>query len=304
MKKNNRLNKRPRIITSTDKTGFMFVLPFVIGFIFLFGRPMVESLRYCFHNIKSGQEGLELTYVGWENFNLMLKDRTFTENFLASLTSMLYKVPVTMFLSMFLAIILNNEFTGRLFFRMVLFLPVIFASDQIMNALNDDYLKGMVNVGETESAFAQVGTEASDLVNSIIASFGALTPYIQKFTTYANSLYTLLWNCGIQIILFVIGLKAIPPYLYEVADMEGATAWETFWKITFPLLTPSMILCLIYTLVNTFNSKQNYFIRLVDTALDNRIGYGTAMSWFYSLVELGIVLIIYAVLSRKTVKLD
>lgn len=304
MKKNNRLSGRPRIITSTDKTGFMFVLPFVLGFIFLFARPMAESLRWCFHNVKGGSEGLEITYVGWENFKLMWDDRAFKENFLSALTTLLYKVPITMFLSMFLAIVLNNEFSGRLFFRMVLFLPVIFASDQIMGAINDDLFKGSVDVGNTDSAFAEASTEASGLVNSIISSFGALTPYIQKFTKYANSLYSLLWNCGIQIILFVIGLKAIPPYLYEVADMEGATAWETFWKITFPLLTPSMLLCLIYTLVSTFNSKQNYFIRLVAQSLDNRIGLGVAMSWFYALVELGIVLIIYVVLSRKTVKLD
>ena len=296
-------SKRLKIITPTDKTGWMFVLPFLIGFAFLFAKPVSQSLMWTFNEVKAGQNGLEFTPIGWENYNTMIKgDAAFVKALWEMLTEAVVKILVIMFVSMFLAILLNEKFAGRLLFRAVMFLPVIFAADQVLAIFNS--LGGRDELKDTSSAFFVMSGEASGFVKEIIGSFGGLTSIIEKFTGYASQLFNLLWSSGIQIILFIIGLQTIPAYLYEVAEMEGATKWETFWKITFPLLTPSILLCLIYTIIDYFNASTNTIVRMIDDNTFNNIGYGCAMSWFYSVAIFILVVIVNVILSRKVITLD
>jgi len=183
-----------------------------------------------------------------------------------------------------------------------MFLPVIFAADQVLSVFNS--LGGRDELKETTSSFFVMSGEATGFVQEIIKSFGPLTSIIQKFTAYASQLFNLLWSSGIQIILFIIGLQTIPSYLYEVAEMEGATKWETFWKITFPLLTPSILLCLIYTIIDYFNASTNTIVRQIEEHMLNRIDYACAMSWFYSVAIFVVVIIVNIVVSRKVIKMD
>jgi len=299
MKKRNRI----KIITPTDKTGWMFVLPFVIGFIFLFAKPVAQSLIYSFNSVTVGENGLELTPIGWENYYRMLfVDASFVKAMLTMIRDAVVKILVIMFISMFLAILLNEKFPGRLLFRAIMFLPVIFAADQVLSVFNS--LGGRDELKETTSSFFVMSGEATGFVQEIIKSFGPLTSIIQKFTAYASQLSNLLWSSGIQIILFIIGLQTIPSYLYEVAEMEGATKWETFWKITFPLLTPSILLCLIYTIIDYFNASTNTIVRQIEEHMLNRIDYACAMSWFYSVAIFVVVIIVNIVVSRKVIKMD
>ena len=295
--------KRIKIITPTDKTGWMFVLPFVIGFIFLFAKPVTESLVYSFNSVTVGENGLELTPIGWENYYRMLfVDASFVKAMLTMIRDAVVKILVIMFISMFLAILLNEKFPGRLLFRAIMFLPVIFAADQVLSVFNS--LGGRDELKETTSSFFVMSGEATGFVQEIIKSFGPLTSIIQKFTAYASQLFNLLWSSGIQIILFIIGLQTIPSYLYEVAEMEGATKWETFWKITFPLLTPSILLCLIYTIIDYFNASTNTIVRQIEEHMLNRIDYACAMSWFYSVAIFVVVIIVNIIVSRKVIKMD
>lgn len=295
--------KRLKIITPTDTTGWLFVLPFVIGFIFLFGKPVVESLVYSFNRISVGETGLILTPIGWENYDyLLFKDASFIKTLYKIVGEAAVKILVIMFVSMFLAILLNDKFPGRLLFRAIMFLPVIFAADQVMSVFGG--LGGREELQETESTFFVMSGEATGFLSEVISSFGFLSSIIEKFTKYASQLFNLLWSAGIQIILFVIGLQTIPAYLYEVADMEGATKWETFWKITFPLLTPSVLLCLIYTIIDYFNASTNSIVKMIDQNMLMRIDYACAQSWFYSIVIFVIVIIVNVILSRKVITLD
>lgn len=296
-------NKRLKIITPTDTTGWMFVLPFVIGFIFLFAKPVAKSLMYTFNDVTVGQDGLEFTPIGWKNYEKMLYgDAAFIKTLWTMVKEALVKILVIMFISMFLAILLNEKFAGRLLFRAIMFLPVIFAADQVLSIFNS--LGGRDELKSTSSSFFVMSGEASGFVKEIIASFGPLSSIITKFTNYASQLFNLLWSSGIQIILFIIGLQAIPAYLYEVAEMEGATKWETFWKITFPLLTPSILLCLIYTIIDYFNASTNSIVKMIDTNMLNNFSYACAMSWLYSVAIFILVIIVNVILSRKVVTLD
>ncbi len=298
-----RLNKHHKLITPTDKIGLMFVLPFIIGFIFLFAKPLVQSLIYTFNRVTVGENGLDLEPIGFENYRyLFSKDADFVRKLLTIVAEMAVKILVIMFVSVFLAILLNEKFPGRLLFRTALFLPVIFGADQIMAMFQE--LGGSSEMTQGSNSFVMISGEMTGFVSEIINSFGVLTPVIEKFTDYAGKLFDLLWSMGIQIILFIIGLQSIPSYLYEVAEMEGATPWETFWKITFPLLTPSILLCLIYTIIDYFNSNTNPIIQIIDENMINRLDYACTQSWAYSVMIFILVIIVNAFLSKKIVTLD
>ena len=288
-----------KLLTPTDKTGLLFVLPFIIGFIWLFMKPLIESLRYTFHRVTVGPDGLLLDPIGFENWEYMFNaDAEFVKRLFSMASGMLVQILVIMFISIFLAVLLVDKFPGRLFFRTALFLPMIFGAAVLMKAFHKfggDSV--MINGMKTD-------TEMTGFVKDIIASFGVLAPVIERFTQYSGTLFNLLWNTSLQIIIFIIGLQAIPSHLYEVAKMEGATKWETFWKITFPLLTPSILLCLIYSIIDYFNSSTNAIVMLIDTNMIGRLDYACTQSWAYSVMIFALVLIVNGVLSRKIITLD
>ena len=297
-------NKKKRtLLTSTDKTGLLFVLPFIIGFIWLFFKPLLESLNYTFNRVTVGSDGLVLDPIGFENWKYMATtDAAFLKKLVSMSSEMLIQILVIMFISIFLAVLLTDKFHGRLLFRTCLFLPMIFGAAPVLKAFAT--LGGSSEMSQGTNAFVTMSGEMSGFINEIISSFGILTPIIEKFTGYAGTLFNLLWSTALQIIIFIIGLQAIPPHLYEVAKMEGATKWETFWKITFPLLTPSMLLCLIYSIVDYFNKSTNPIVVMIEENMSSRLDYACTQSWAYAVMIFAIVLIVNAILSRKVITLD
>lgn len=292
-----------KLLTPTDKTGLMFVLPFLIGFIWLFFKPLLESLNYTFHRVTVGSEGLVLAPIGFENWiRMCTADSGFLKKLVTMASSMAVEILVIMFISIFLAILLVDKFPGRVLFRTCLFLPMIFGAAPIMEAFAK--LGGEAEMASTSNDFVVMTGGMTGFVNEIIQSFGILAPVIEKFTEYAGTLFNLLWKTALQIVIFVIGLQAIPSYLYEVAKMEGATKWETFWKITFPLLTPSILLCLIYSIIDYFNASTNEVVMLIDRNMINRLDYACAQSWAYSVLIFILVIIVNAILSRRVITLD
>ncbi len=295
--------KKFTLLTKTDRTGLMFVLPFIIGFIFLFMKPLLESLNYTFNRVSVGTDGLILEPIGFENWRYMFNDDlAFIKNLLTMSLGMLVEIMVIMFISIFLAVLLVDKFPGRVLFRTCLFLPMIFGAAPILDAFAK--LGGSNEMAETSNAFISMSGEMSGFVEEIISSFGILTPLIKKFTVYAGTLFNLMWSTSLQIIIFIIGLQAIPSQLYEVAKMEGATKWETFWKITFPLLTPSILLCLIYSIIDYFNSSTNPVVMLIDQNMIGRLDYACAQSWAYSIIIFAIVILVNAIVSRWVITLD
>ncbi len=296
-------NKPFKLITPTDKTGWLFVLPFVLGFAWLFFKPALESLAYTVNKITVGENGLVLEYIGWSNFDYLFnRDAEFTKALITLVKDMAVKILVIMFISMFLAVLLNNKFPGRLLFRAVLFLPMIFGADLVMELFTK--VGGEAGLQESSNSFVMMAGEATGFVEEVIESFGFLAPVIKKFTEYSGELFNLLWSVSLQTVLFIIGLQAIPAHLYEVAEMEGATKWETFWKITFPLLMPSILLCLIYTIIDYFNASSNAIVKMISMNMMNRIDYACTMSWVYSVVLFLFVLVVNAVVSRKIISMD
>ena len=298
--------KKIKLITRKDVVGYLFLAPFLIGFIFLFLKPMIESFIYSFHEITVDAGGIVLKNVGLENYRqLLFGDGAFVKQLLTLGGDIALEVIVIMFVSMFVAVLLNRKFTGRLFFRTVMFLPVIFGADAVMEVYNNYVSKSRISLSGADNMFigAGVGEAAEGFLNEVIQSFGAFSEVITMVTAYVSNIFSVAWDIGIQIILFIIGLQAIPRYLYEVCELEGATKWESFWKITFPMLSPTMLLCLIYTLIDAFNSS-NQIMTIIEGNMRTRVHYACAMTWFYSALIFVLVFIVYKVTSRKVIYMD
>ena len=292
--------KKDRLISKKDITGYLFISPFIIGFIFLFLKPMIQSVIYSFHKVTMSAEGMVLDYVGFANYKTALfGDAGFFKALLSMGGEVIVKIVVVMFFSMFLAVLLNQKFAGRLFFRTAMFLPVIFGAEQITTF--SDYQSMSLQGGSDV-----VGTTAVHVpkfLEEIISGFGPFAAVITSFTEYASNIFEISWDVGIQIILFIIGLQAVPSYLYEVCELEGATKWETFWKITFPMLSPSILLCLTYTIIDSFNSG-NAVMDMIDENLRTVIHYACAQTWLYCILVLILVFLAYRITAKHVMYLD
>ena len=294
--------KKVKIITRTDIAGWLFVLPFVIGFIFLFVKPLLGGIQYSFNQVTFDENGLVLTPMKWANYKyILLEEADLIKHLVTVFTQLPVKIPVIMFMSMFLAIMLNEQFPGRVIFRAMLFLPVIFGAEQAMNLFSA--YGGTGDMTETSNDFVVVAGEMTGFIGDIIDSFGGLAPTIKKVTGYAGRMFDLLWDCGIQTVLFIIGIQSIPSHLYEVAKIEGCNKWEEFWKITFPLLTPSILLCLIFSIIQYFNGDSPV-VGMLRARMQVHLGQAMAISVLYAFIVLIVVLIVYKLVARKTIYLD
>ncbi|OBZ12530.1 MULTISPECIES: carbohydrate ABC transporter permease [Bacillales] len=279
--------------------GFLFVLPWVLGFLLFFAKPLLTSLLYSFQNMEMTPEGLRGTFIGWGNFEYALfKDPTFIREAVNSFVNMLYGVPLILVYSIFVAVLLKNKFRGRGFMRAVSFLPVIIASGVLMQILKEDvFSEGMRGGAGSVYLFTGAG------INGILQELGLGTELIGIFNNVIARIFDLTWRSGVQVLLFLAGLHAIPGYLYEASSIEGARPWEQFWKITLPMLTPMMMLNIIYTIIDTFTDYGNSVILMIyNTAFSQvRFGYSSALAWLYCLVIAVFLGAVYLLLKKRIV---
>lgn len=276
--------KRMSLTTRLSWTGFLFITPFVLGFLFFFLEPLIQSLIFAFSKVEVGLSGYETTWTGLENlYYIFREDTTFTQNLVTSVENLLWQVPIILVFSLFFAILLNQKFVGRTFIRAVFFLPVVIASGMILEIIQGDAAAGAALAGEVVSAGSS-GSQ-NDALQEMLINSGLGQEWIDGITTVATSLFDLTWKTGIQMIIFLAGLQSIPHPLYEAASIEGATAWEGFWKITLPMLTPIIQLNLVYSIVDSFTDVENSVMQQV---MHNqqliRYGWTSAMSWVYFLI--------------------
>ncbi|MDF2674742.1 MAG: ABC-type transporter, integral rane subunit [Clostridiales bacterium] len=238
--------------------GRLFILPWFMGFVFIFLRSLITSFIYSFSKITVGEHGFETTFVGLENYNYELKvDPNYVKTLINTVLNMLYQVPLILIFSLIIACVLNQKFRGRVLARAIFFLPVIIATGQIISIMRGDVYSQQLMSGERSSTMFTV----AGLQNLLLDS-GLSLNMANSIIKLLNNIFDVAWKAGIQILLFIAGLQTIPRALYEVSEIEGATAWEAFWKITFPMLSPILILNLIYTIIDNFTDYSNAIIKL------------------------------------------
>jgi ABC-type sugar transport system permease subunit len=277
--------------------GRAFILPWIIGFIPFFIIPFVQTFRYSLGNLIASANGIELIPTGFRNYaKLFIDDPTFLRELSTSFQNMMIELPLIMSFSIFIAMLLNQPFKGRTLARSILFLPVIVTSGVVIYILKTDVNAAYAMNGVQGQSFLKM-TAIADILQSL-----GLDYRITEFITKAmNSIFDLTWKCGVQVLLFIGGLQAIPSSFYEAAKVEGATSWEEFWKITFPMLTPILLTGMVYTIVDSFTFYgNNIMLKSIKPAFDNfNYSYASAMSIVYSLMVLIVLGVIFLILGRR-----
>ncbi|WP_440117899.1 carbohydrate ABC transporter permease [Paenibacillus sp. QZ-Y1] len=280
--------------------GLAFISPWLIGFIFLFATPLLQSIRFSFSNLSVAPGGYVLDFVGLKNFkDALLVDATFNRILIDSVGAMLLNVPMILFFSLFTATLLNQKFKGRTMARAIFFLPVILASSAVAAAES----AGLINLmGDASAVDASADGGASFNVVSIVqmlANVGLPIAYVDYIVEAIMRIYEIISSSGVQILIFLAALQSVPGSMYEVAKIEGATAYESFWKITFPMVSPLILTNVIYTIIDSFAGSP-VTQAIYQTAFKTQnFGLSSAMSWLYTLV-IGLVLVVVGwVLSKR-----
>lgn len=280
--------------------GLAFVSPWLIGFIFLFATPLLQSIRFSLSRLSVAPGGYELEFLGLENFkNALLLDASFNRVLLDSVGAMLLNVPMILFFSLFTATLLNQKFKGRTAARAIFFLPVILASSAVAAAES----AGLINLmGDANAVEASAGGGTAFNVVSIVrmlADVGLPAAYVDYIVEAIMRIYDIISSSGVQILIFLAALQSVPGSMYEVAKMEGATGYESFWKITFPMVSPLILTNVIYTIIDSFAGSPVTEMIYQTAFKTQNFGLSSAMSWLYTLV-IGLVLVVVGwVLSRR-----
>ena len=259
--------------------GKLFVTPWVTGLILFFIIPLIQSFYFCFTSATMNDDGLELSRVGLENFRYILNvDAMYTKNLTKSIASFTYSFPLIIVLSFLLAVILNQKFRGRTFFRALYFLPVIIATGVVMELILKTRSGGEMSMAGVDSSMAEDMMNTEDMVG-MLGLPSDISGYIEKVV---NSVMDLVWNSGIQIVLFISGMQSIPESLYEVSKVEGASRWEEFWFITLPMLGRIIVLVGIFTIIELMTSKSDPTMSQAYVLMESmNYGRGSAMLWLY-----------------------
>ncbi len=271
--------------------GYLFILPWIVGVSIFFLYAMVQSLRFSFSRVELSN-GVILHPLENGLFENFVKVFTTDVNFPTTLANfgvgLVLQLPVIIAFSLIIALLLNSKIRCRSLFRMIFFLPVIIATGPVMSRLTSQGVSSVPMVSQN----ALLGI-LSDLPEFIY------TPINNLF----SSLIMILWNSGIQILIFLAGLQKVPRTLYEAAKIDGASGWESFWKITLPTVKPLILLNAIYTVVTLATGGTNEIIELIYTATytaTKGYSYAMAMSWIYTAVVAVILVIVFLLLREKS----
>lgn len=277
--------------------GRLFILPWFIGFICIFCKSLITSFVYSVSKISLGKNSFTTTFVGFKNYIYAFQgDVSFTKTLVDTLVSMLYQVPLILVFSLIIACILNQNFKGRLLARAIFFLPVIIATGQVISIMRGDIYSQQLFSGERSSSLFTVSG-----IQSILLSSGLGPDFAKTVISLINSIFDVAWKSGIQILLFLSALQTVPRSLYEVGEIEGATAWEAFWKITFPMISPIVILNLVYTIIDNFTDYSNKVMMMSSTlAKGMKYEYSATITWIYFLIIV-VILAITVLVTRKRV---
>ena len=282
------------------RIGTYFILPFIIGFLIFMCKPLVESLIFAFNDVRLVPgEGYTKTFVGIGNFkHALLVDPEYNTYLVEEIGQMVINTIATLVMSFVVAVILNQEFKGRVLCRAIFFLPVILSSGVLPGIEHQNEFYDMM--AGTAEALEGSGVDLSAVLQDLLQVSGVANSVFEVVFTMIDSIYDIVMASGIQIIVFLSGLQSISPSLYEAAEVEGCSAWESFWKITFPMVSNLLLVNCIYTIIDFFMKNDNRVMELIYqvTYQDFKFGISAAMSWIYFAIALAFIGISSFIISK------
>lgn len=282
--------------------GILFIMPWLIGFIAFYIRSLILTVQFSMSEISLADKGYQTTFVGLKNYMYIFTEHgTFNQTLVNSMGEVVIDVPLIIFFSLLMAMILNTKFKGRTLVRAIFFLPVIMNSEAITSAMN--LAREMMQTGLSgsssellESANSGVNMDYYIALFKTLALPDSILDYIVSAVARISDIISL---SGVQIVIFIAALQSVPSSLYEVAKIEGATTYETFWKVTFPMVMPHIITNIVYTVVDSFTSSDIVSLAYTEFTQTN-YGYSAAMSLVSTVLVCGILGIVCAWISKHT----
>lgn len=296
MSSDNKKKKKMSLSKKHGLMGYLFIMPWLIGFIWFYLRSLLMSVEFSFSNLTVNPGGgYSLEFVGLQNYIYAFRAHaTYKQVLTTSIGNMLIDVPLIIFFSLFMAMLLNRKFKGRTLVRAIFFLPVILNSGAIMDAmaLARAMMSGGISSSSAEMAQAAAGSGISIMYYvEMFGSLGIPDIVIEYLAGAVSRISDIINASGVQIIIFIAALQSIPGSMYEVAKIEGATAYETFWKVTFPMIMPHIITNVVYTVVDSF--VQSDVVELAYDTAFTEMNYG--LSSVFSLVSTVITCLILVI---------
>ena len=302
--------KIPSLDRKKSRAGWLFVLPFLIGLVFIYLPILWESISYSFCNYSMANGIVTKEFAGIKYYTSAITgDAAFAKALLTGLKEMAFDIPAILIFSLFVAVILNQKMVGRAAFRAIFFLPVVVSTGIMESVMRQSYgaSGGSMDLGmeggETgdEVVQAQTSTAVEGLLLSIFNGLGFGTGLVTYISSAVASISGIINRSGVQILIFLAALQSISPAIYESCQIDGATSWETFWKITFPMVSPMILVNAVYTIIDSFTTDSNSVMQLIDDTYmgvqEGAKNISAAMGWMYFLVVLAIVGLIAAIFS-------
>ncbi|MBR1862274.1 MAG: sugar ABC transporter permease [Lachnospiraceae bacterium] len=279
-------------------SGYIFISPFIIGFLVFMVKPFFQSLYMSFCNVELGAGQFNMVWNGIEQYKYAFRVdpeyvRLLTEELLRMV---IYSLAIIVF-SFFISLILNQKFHGRALVRAIFFLPVILSSGVMLGLESNNQLIAMLQQ-QVEDVTTTVSI--TDGLETILRTAGVGVRAFEKVFEVIDNIYDVALASGIQIVIFLSGLQTIPKSMYEAADIEGCTAWESLWKITFPSISSLFLVNWVYTVVDFCMRSDNEVIEKIQNMMIAQQNYGaaSAMTWTYFVIVIAFVGITSLLISK------
>ena len=221
---------------------------------------------------------------------------------LISLQDILIDVPLIVFFSLFMALLLNKKFPGRTLVRAIFFIPVIMNADAIVSAIEMARSAMMGGVSSTSAAIAESSSSGVNMEYylSLFKELALPDSLLDYVVGAIGRISDIISASGVQIVIFIAALQSIPSSLYEVAKIEGATGYETFWKVTFPMVLPHIITNIVYTVVDSFTNSQIVDMAYETAYKEQMWGLSSAMSLTTTVLVCVILGVVCGLIQKRT----
>ncbi|MBR6624034.1 MAG: sugar ABC transporter permease [Ruminococcus sp.] len=293
-------SKKRRVLTYGRRRqlcGWGFISLWLVGTVMFFLIPLVKSLWYSFNTVTIEPGQINTQWKGLAKYTYVLDDAKFTAALESTLVETLWKTPLILIFSMFIAVVLNQKFRGRALARAVFFLPVIIVTGPVFKIINGDIDSTGSRTAEQFSTM--MSTDLVDELMQFLGIYGLSDKMSVIIGAVADNIFGIVWSSGIQIVLFLAAIQNIPPSAREAAMLEGASAWEYFWKITFPYLSPFILANLIFTVIDSFTSPMNAVMaRILRMKSEVLYGEASAMAWIYFAIILAMIGIVSWIVNK------
>lgn len=270
-------------------SGYLFIAPFIVGFLVFMVKPFCQSLYMSFCQVEIGAGTFNPVWNGIANYHQAFRiDPEFVRFLTEDLGKMgLYTIAILVF-SFFVALLLNQNFKGRAFVRAIFFLPVILSSGVILGLESENSVMDALSLAIEDTA---QGVSVTAALQEILRTAGVGTRAYEYVFEIIDNIYDIAIASGIQIIIFLSGLQTISSSMYEAADIEGCTKWESLWKITFPMISSLLLVNAIYTVIDfSMRSDSQVMEKITKVTVDQlNYGFGSAMSWIYFVIIMAII---------------